>query len=200
MSSLTFPKALHQVLEPAGFARDKMVWTRLRGDLEDTVRLDRSWSSGAMTATLEMRDLATDRILRGIDCETPLFFEPVDVRIGHLMDRLDHWWNKEPNGPAALAEAVRTYGLPWFATVRTLEEQAEEWITKARTNPLFSAKLPAIVVTLVRLGRSVEALRYFAAPPGKMMNPLQLARRKCLQRWLEAQLDMEPGTGGAYAY
>lgn len=53
------------------------------------------------------------------------------MRIGQLIDRHDRWWKNDPNGPEELTEAVSTYGLPWFDTVRTVEDQAARWYGRA---------------------------------------------------------------------
>lgn len=186
MSRLSYKKALDQVLQPAGFVREEKDWIRAREDIWNCVNLQKSWIDGSVTVNLYALDLETERILKSIACETELGVVPTYVRIGHLIDGNDRWWKNDPNGPAEVAEAVRTYGMRWFDKVRTLEEQASEWYFRGATvAPGKTANLPALAVTLYRLGALDEALALFDAPVPRTANQRMVAEARCVQRWLQ---------------
>jgi hypothetical protein len=149
--------------------------------------LQKSWIDGGVTVNLWAKDLETEKILGGIPCETELGIFQFGVRIGQLMDGYDRWWRNDPNGPEELAEAVRAYGVPWFDRVPSVEEEAAKWPYRG-PQVWRMANLPALAVTLYRVGKLEEALALFEAPVPKTANPSLVARGRCVQRWLEAQV------------
>lgn len=186
MSRPSYRKALDQVLRAAGFAREGTDWTRTRGDIWNGVNLQKSWIDGSVTVNLYAKDLETERILRSIACETVLGVHPAYERIGKLIDGRDRWWKNDPDGPTEIAEAMRTHGLPWFDQVQSLEEQAEHWYFRhAPAEPWKKKNLPALVVTLYRLGALDEALALFDAPVPRTANERMVAEARCVQRWLQ---------------
>ena len=126
MSGPSYGKALDELLKPYGFAREKNDWTRIRDGMRETVNLQVSGVAG-VTANLSAYDLETARIVGEIPSKAPLFLVFTSMRIGQLIDGYDRWWKKDSKGPTELSEAVRSYGLPYFNRVRTLEEQATHW-------------------------------------------------------------------------
>jgi hypothetical protein len=108
--------------------------------------------------------------------------------VGTLIDGYDRWWTDEPDGPAEMAEAVRVYGLPWFDRVRSVEDQAAKWYGRHwDKSPWRSPSLPALAVTLYRLGELDEALALFAAPERKTTPANYVAKCRCVERWLKDQ-------------
>jgi len=83
---------------------------------------------------------------------------------------------------------VRTYGLPWFDKVRSLEEQASNWYYRGAKVALGkTANLPELAVTLYRLGALDEALALFDAPAPRTANEEMVTEARCVQRWLQDQ-------------
>lgn len=189
MTRLSYTMALDHALQPLGFARDGRDWRRLRGEIEDWVNLQKSWIDGSVTVNLFAKNLETERILKSIPCDETLGIVQFGQRIGQLIDGRDRWWKNNPNGPAELAEAVQAYGIPWFERVQSLEEQAEHWYFRyATAQPWKKKNLPALVVTLYRMGAVEEALALFDAPVPKTANEGMVAEARCVQRWLQDQV------------
>jgi len=87
-----------------------------------------------------------------------------------------------------MAEAVRVYGVPWFDRVRSVKDQAAKWYGRHSTEgPWRNSNLPALAVTLYRLGELDEALALFAAPERKTSIPNYVAKCRCVERWLKDQ-------------
>lgn len=204
MSRPSYAKALGRLLEPLEFQRDEYDWVRVRRDMWECVNLQISWVSG-VTVNVEMKDLETEKILQSIPCDPPIFLPPVSMRIGHLIDRRDRWWKNNPNGPAELTEAVATYGLPWFDTVRTVEDQAARWYGRAnaslwrssesplgRVSPWRRSGIVRLAASLYRMGELAEARALFEAPVPKTANPSLVNEGRCVQRWLDAQVKAIP--------
>lgn len=185
----TYTKAIDDVLRPVGFSRQGSNWIRTRGDIEEKVNLQKSWIDGSVTVNLYARDIETDKILKNIDCEEWLGIIQFGARIGELIDGRDRWWKNNPNGPAEVAAAVSSHGIPWFDRVRTLEEQIDQWYGRSVAYPWNKPNLPAFAVTLYRLGMLDEALALFEAPVPKTAISNLVAKGRCVQRWLQAQKD-----------
>ena len=190
MSRLSYTKALDGVLQPLNFAREGKDWIRVRGDIWECCNLQKSWIDGSVTVNLFAKDLETDRLLKLIACDVSLGVRATNERIGTLIDGRDRWWKNDPNGPVALAEAVRVYGLPWFERVQSLEDQAALWYFRSATaQPWKKPNLAALAVTLYRLGAVDEARALFDAPVPKVVIPTLVAEGRCVQRWLEGQIE-----------
>lgn len=182
-----YAKALHALLKPLGFARKGNEWTRVRDDIWERVNIYGSWLGG-VTVEVSAKDLRTAEILEAIPCTEELWLSPITLRVGQLIDRRSHWWTDEPDGPAEMAEEVRIHGLPWFDRVRSVEDQAAKWYGRySSEGPWRSPSLPALAVTLYRLGELDEALALFAAPERKTSIPTYVAKCRCVERWLKEQ-------------
>lgn len=185
MSRMSYRRALDQALLPLGFAREGRGWVRIRGDIWDCADLQKSWIDGSVTANLYAKDLATERILNSIPCDFLLGAILPGQRIGDLIDGRDRWWKNDPNGPAELAEAVRTHGLRWFDRIQSLEDQAEQWYFRSATaRPWGMPNLAALAVTLYRLGALDEALALFEAPVPKTALSNLVTGGRCVEQWL----------------
>lgn len=188
MTRLSYTKAIDKVLSPLGFQREARVWTCIREDIEERLNLQKSWIDGSVTVNVWAKDLETERILKSIPCEEILGIVQVGLRIGDLIDGRDRWWKNDPNGPAEVAEAVRVYAVPWFDQVRSLEDQAAKWYGRgSTTSPWRKPNLPALAVTLYRLGALEEALALFEAPVPRTAIASLVTRGRCVQRWLQSQ-------------
>lgn len=152
MTRLTYLKAIDDVLRPLGFERGGRQWTRIRGEIEEKLDLQKIWIDGGVTVNVWAKDLETQRILRTITCDKALGIRHFGVRIGSLIDGHDRWWKSDPNGPSDLAETVRAFAVPWFDRVTTLEAQASEWYGRGTQRPWRKPNLAALAVTLFRLG------------------------------------------------
>lgn len=192
MTRSSYTKAIDGVLRPAGFEREGKEWTRIRGEMEEQLDLQKSWVNGGVTVNVWAKNLDTNRILRSIPCSAAMGIVQFGVRIGELIDGQDRWWRNDPGGPAEVAAAVRTHALPWFDQFRTLEDQAVKRYDRGGTRPWRSPNLPALAVTLYRLGEIDEALALFNAPVPKTAIPNLVAKCKCVQCWLrERQRDTQ---------
>jgi hypothetical protein len=182
-----YAKALHALLKPLGFARKGNEWTRIRDDIWERVDIYGSWLGG-VTVEVSAKDLRTAEILEAIPCAEELWLSPITLFVGTLIDGRSHWWTDEPDGPAEMAEEVRVYGLPWFDRVRSVEDQAAKWYGRYSTEgPWRNPSLPALAVTLYRLGELDEALALFAAPERKTSIASYVAKCRCVERWLKDQ-------------
>lgn len=206
MSRPSYPKALTNLLKPLGFQRDRYDWVRMRGDIWECVNLQISVVAG-VTVNIQMKDLETEKVLKSIPCDPPIFLPPVSMRIGQLIDRHDRWWKNDPDGPEELVQAVLTYGLPWFETVQTIEDQAERWYGRGSANlwrssesplglvsPWRSSSTVGLAVTLYRMGEFAEARALFDAPVPKTASPTLVAKGRCVQRWLAGHVGASPPT------
>lgn len=185
MTRLTYTRAIDDVLRPVGFARGGKKWTRGRGEMEEQLDLQKSWVDGSVTVNVWAKNVETDRILRSIPCDAEMGIIQFGVRIGTLIDGQDRWWKNDPNGPAELGEAVRTYALPWFDQFRTLEDQAAKRYGRGGARPWRSPNIPPLAITLYRLGEIDEALALFDEPIPRTAIPNLVAECKCVQRWLQ---------------
>lgn len=189
MTRLSYASALDRALKPLGFAResDRKNWIRLRGEIQDCVNLQKSAVDGSVTINLFAKNLATERILTSIPCETELGARQFGERIGHLIDGYDRWWKNDPDGPIELAEAVRAYGIPWFEGVRSLEDEASSWYGRGTSGSWRKPNLAVLAVTLFRMGALQEALALFDEPVPKTAIPTLVTEGRCVQRWLQDQ-------------
>ena len=190
MTRLSYTKALHNLLVPLGFSREKTMWSRVTGEILEQVDLQKSWIDGAVTVNLWVKNIETDRIVRTIPCKHVLGALPQIVRIGRIVDgpmSLDRWWKNNPDGPVEVASLVRDHGLPWFSKVTTLEDEALFWYGRGKLGTWNKGNLAALAVTLCRLGELDEALGMFDEPIPRMAEPVMVEMARCVQRWLEEQ-------------
>ena len=138
MSGRSYKKRLDDLLTPLGFVRDGQDWIRVRDGMKERVNLQVSNIAGS-TINLNVVDVESARLASEILSGSGEFYMGISQRIGHLIDNYDHWWRREPNGPAELTDAVRTYGLPFFDRVRSLDDQAANWFGRTRPIPLACA-------------------------------------------------------------
>lgn len=192
MSRLTYTKAIDDVLICVGFTREKRVWTRIRGEMEERLDLQKSWIDGSVTVNVYAKNLETDRILSSIACDAAMGIIQFGVRIGNLVDGRDRWWKNDPNGPAELGELVRRYALPWFDQFGTLEDQAAKLYGRAGGGGWRSPNIPPLAITLYRLNEIDEALALFDSPIPRTAIPGLVAKCKCVQRWLQEQRSAAP--------
>lgn len=193
MTRLSYTKALHNLLVPLGFSREKNMWTRVSGEILERVDLQKSGIDGAVTVNFWVENIETDRIVRTIPCKHVLGVLPQIVRIGRIVDgpySLDRWWKNNPDGPVEVAGLVRDYGLPWFRKVTTLEDEAQYWYGRGKLGIWKRGNLPALAVTLFRLGELDEALGMFDEPIPRMAVPVMVERARCVQGWLQEQKRM----------
>lgn len=190
MTRLSYTKALDQALLPLGFTREGKSpdWRRLRGELQDWVDLQKSWIDGSVTVNLFSKNLETERILKSIPCDEVLGIRQFGQRIGQLIDGYDRWWKNNPDGPIEMAEAVKIYGIPWFERIRSLEDEASNRYGRGTTGSWRKSNLPALAVTLFRLGALEEALALFDEPVPKTAIPSLVTEGRCVQRWLQDQV------------
>ena len=184
MTRSSYRKTIDAVLAPLGFRREGDQWTRMRGDIQEKVDLQKSSIAG-VTVNLFAKDLETVRILSSIPCEFPIGIIQIGLRIGQLIDGYDRWWKNDPDGPRELAELVRVHAVPWFDRVRSLEDQASKWYYRETPGRWKSPNNPALAVTLYRLGELDEALALFDEPVPKTAVPRFVAKNRCVLRWLQ---------------
>lgn len=192
MSRSPYAKSVAALLKPLEFSQEGEGWTRIRGDMWECVDIQGSWLEG-VTANVSAKDIKTAEILGAIPCGENLWLRPVTARIGHLIDGYDRWWKDAPSGPAEMAEAIRAYGLPWFDRVRSVEDQAAKWYGRhSEKSPWRRPSLPALAITLYRLGEVEEALALFKEPERKTTPSSYVRQCRCVERWLKVQA-LEPG-------
>ena len=182
-----YAKALNALLNPLGFARRGNAWTRTRDNIWECIDIQSIRYLG-LTVNVSAKDVRTADILASIPCKDELWLPPITMRIGQLIDGHSRVWKDEPDGPTEMVQAVRVYGLPWFERVRSVEDQAAKWYGRhSIKGPWRSSSLPALAVTLYRLGELDEALALFSAPERKTTAAKYVAKCRCVERWLKAQ-------------
>ena len=187
MSRPSYTKALDRALKSLGFVRENAGWIRQRGEIQDSIELQKRFSGG-VTVNLFAKNLETERILKSIPCEKGLGILQFGERIGELIDGYDRWWKNDPDGPAEMADAVLVYGIPWFERVRSLEDEASIWYGRGTIGSWSKPNLVVLAVTLFRLGALEEALGLFDEPVPKMARPMLVTEGRCVQRWLQDQI------------
>jgi hypothetical protein len=167
--------AIDGVLKPLGFQRKYLTWNRAVGPLIDAVSLDVIRTRATINAGVldpyvgemawgEMWGERASGMVQPHQCT-------IDVRVGQLMpDRKDHWWSvKEEATPAAMAESVATYVLPFLGRMHSAVEMEKHiWerefgdkIGDYRRYPDLST-LFALVVLVQRRGDPDEAAKILA--------------------------------------
>lgn len=192
MTKLTYVKAIGVALEPVGFelragmSRNRE-WVRFRDGFEDCVDLQFS-SIGGTTCNINTRDLATVDILeKAAPQEDPGWHYAEYTRLGELVDGNDRWWRNDPNGPAEMVGLIKSHGLPYFESLRSLEAQAKQFGVDGDKHWRHVPSLLRLAVTLWRMGRGDEACVLLSNPPnGPISKPLPnwLARAEALKAWL----------------
>lgn len=183
MSGRSYKARLDDLLTPLSFVRDGQDWTRVRDGMKETVNLQVSNIAGS-TINLLLVDLESARLAHEITSASGEFYMERNERIGHLIDGYDHWWRRDPNGPAELTEAVRVYGLPFFDQARSLEDQAERWFGRRSKPRWHERSMIALAITLYRMGEYDEALAALDIPPPKSATPAWIARVDLVRAWL----------------
>lgn len=159
MKKLTYPKAVGDVLENAGFVKvEKDRWRREIGDYVDqiVIYLSRDFKEIAVDIHVE------DRITQDIICEAttdPLWMSrlPIDIPLPWL-DGKGNWWPRgDPEGPSKLAQAVRLWALPFLQGLHSLEGM-RAYLEKAAPNRWYKEARLSLAVTLSRLGDHDKAL------------------------------------------
>ncbi len=170
MSRTSYASALTHLLEPQGFVRHGSEWLRNRDDHLDSVHLQVSSYSG-VTSNISTKDLASERILlEAIPPGSPQSMYAVTYRIGYLMDRTDHWWRRDPNGPRELTEAVRIHALPFFDRMHSLEGQVQEFGRDSYNHKWRgSTHIFYVAIALYRLGARSEACQMMAEKIPRLM-------------------------------
>jgi len=194
-----YAKILDTALKPFGFARKGLDWTRVRGDLEETVNLQPSWLGGR-TVNLYVKDLETEKLFLEIfGSEGAIRMPPISARVGQLIDNRDHWWGDEPNGPERMAESTVRFGLPWFDKVRTPEEQAANWYGRYSkdTRSYYVPGMIGLALTLYRMGELAEACLVLNAPVPRTANAEGVRKIARVREWLGcAHPDAKAGSAG----
>ena len=133
MSRASYIRVLEGALAPMGFERRdaslpprEKAWVRRRGDFEDYVGLQRNAIAG-VTANLATKDLVSEQILHSLNATGVFIWYPYERRIGQLMRTTDVWWKNDTDGPRALAENVLAFGMPFFDSFSTLDDQIERY-------------------------------------------------------------------------
>jgi hypothetical protein len=183
----SYVKTLDAALAPLGFERRVDDWVRVRGDLWECV--NRQAGMFGVTANLYAKDLETERvfqeIFRGDDMAEML---PQYERIGSLIDGRDRWWTSdERDGPTEMAEAVVSYGLPWFERGLTLQGQHEAWYggsTAPARGWYDRNSMIGLALTLHRMGKVQEACAVLGRPVPRMAIPKSVAMVAKVREWM----------------
>lgn len=153
---------MDKALQPYGFTRDRLKWTRVRGDMIETVDIQPSRYSGR-TVNVSMKNLETERIYAEI--LEPLgdtYMLWISRRLGEVIDNRDRWWVDQPDGPEDMAALTVQYALPWFDEFNSLEQQATRWYGRGIENSrgYHAPGLIGLALTLYQMGEIDEALTW----------------------------------------
>jgi hypothetical protein len=175
MKRLSFPKAVGEVLLEEGFSRSTTVepsaptWVRHLGYYRDTIEIQVSIMLNIITINTRYDDLVTKAIVDGccLPGDNRARFRQVDVRPGRILrgpDAGDEWWSRsEPDGPAKLADFVRTKALPFLGTVHSLEGMRDFLEPRLFSKQMWDERMD-LAVTLCRLGNKARAAEVIEEP------------------------------------
>jgi hypothetical protein len=184
MTRRSYVAAVDSVLKPMGFTREGKEWSRRVGTMFEHVDLQVSSIAGT-TANLWSYDTATSELLKkAIPWKTDVGMVLSAWRIGDLMNGRDRWWKNDPNGPAELAEALKTHVPPFFEARRSLEDQARFFgRAEPRWKPGSTADRIYLALTLYRMGEFEEACAALQNPP-RTAPASWLAQAESVRTWL----------------
>jgi len=192
---ISFPKAVGAVLADAGFALStRNEWVRSHGDYVDRVDLQISRGFDQITVNLHILD---DRVRSAIQSAHPTdpflaSFSPIHVRLPTIMSGYDKWWiRSDPDGPAKVAEAVKTYALPFFDGLHSPEAMLAYLQVRGSIQWRNPTARMNVALILHRLGRTSEALSALDDPP-RRIEGRWLETVEALRRYVAGDLD--PGT------
>lgn len=182
---------MDKALKPHGFARDKLKWTRIRGENIETVDIQPSQYKGR-TVNLSMKNLQTEKLYAEI--LAPLgdtFMLWISPRLGAVIDGRDRWWEDEPDGPENMAALTIEYALPWFDEHSTLEQQATKWFGRGIENSrgYYAPGMIGLALTLYRMGEVDEALTVLAKPVPRLAIVSWVEKVVCVREWMLARHD-----------
>ena len=191
MTRKSYVAAIDDVLKPMGFTRQGKEWTRRIGTVVEHVGLQISSIAGT-TANLWSYDAATNDLLKAaIPWKSDVGMVLSTRRIGQLMNGYDRWWKNDPNGPAELAEAIKTHAPSFFETRRSLEDQARCFgRADPRWKPSGTASRIYLALTLYRMGEVAEACAALQNPP-KTAPASWLEEAESVRKWLECAPETE---------
>jgi hypothetical protein len=178
---------MEMALKPLGFQRRGSLWVRVRGDMEETVEIERLQPSGC-TVQVGARDIETDKLyceIFGLN-SNGYGLGPVTLRIGELIDGYGREWGSEPEGPEDMADKVLRFGIPWFDKVRTLKDQAENWYGRHSkvTRGYFGPSMIRLALTLYRMGERDEACQVLRKPVPKTAIPTWIDKVARVRAWM----------------
>jgi hypothetical protein len=184
VSSPSYAKALDALLIPLGFQREGRDWNRRTDKVLDCVNLQTSQIAGA-TVNICTKDLVSEALLaEALGADTPRMNYHSIARIGSLIDGVDIWWRRDPNGPAEMAERVKAYGLPSFDNMHRLEFQARRFGRASTAPKIHAPSALQLAVTLYRMGEREEACQFLAKPPDNYTDPFWRAQLVKMRGWL----------------
>lgn len=191
MARRSYSTVMDKALKPYGFTRDRLKWTRVRGDVIEMIDIQPSRYSGR-TANVSIKNLETEKIYAEILeplGDTYMFW--ISSRLGHLIDNCDRWWEDQPDGPEDMAALTVQYALPWFDEFSSLEQQATQWYGRGIENSrgYYAPGLIGLALTLYRMGEIDEALSVLAKPVPKLAIRSWVAKVVRVRDWLLAQRD-----------
>lgn len=175
---------MNSLLAPLGFQREGKDWNRRTDEFLDCVNLQTSQFAGA-TGNMCTMDLVSERLLaEALGADTPRMNYHAIARIGSLIDGIDIWWRKDPDGPTEMVERVKTYGLPFLDNMHSLEFQAQRFGRGSTEGKIHAPSALKLAVTLYRMGERDEACRFLARPPDNYTDPFWREQLIKMRRWL----------------
>lgn len=200
MKRVNYSKALDAALLPLGFKRNRDEWSRVRGNIRETVfRQKMIYGGGGVSLDVMACDIDTEKLYLDV-------FESWGIKQGPVIQKSVEllrgkysrvWSTTDPDGPADLIGLLFRDGLPWFDEVRTLEDQAEHWYRRSKGRDVnLSGYAPyemiMLALTLHRMGEYDEAMQVLNKPPPRTVHPMAVERVAMARAWLERQTPLRP--------
>lgn len=193
MKRLTYSKSVGDVLVAAGFHKSgRNRWLREVGEYLDAVDIQMGRDLKDLTVNLHLRNrVAKDLINASAPAGAPGLSYTLSKRLGLLEGRFDKWWNRsDPEGPAQVADAIKTHALPFLDGLHSLEALMTYLEPERETKWRDTTRRMELAITLARLGRNQDAIDLLSDPPKRIDGPW-LATVENLRRRLESGEPME---------
>lgn len=130
MTTSSIIARLDRELAPRGFTRKKATWNRVHGPLVEVV--DVQTSKGGDTVTMNFGVLSRPIYFACWGRDAKRFVEEpectVRVRVGHLIDNKDRWWDVGNTSTAdEMVKCLVERALPFLERMQSLEEM-RDWL------------------------------------------------------------------------
>ena len=156
MNTKPLISALDGVLRPCGFFRHKHTWNRKSPPFVDSIDFQKSDFTNSITINCGVLHTDAYRICWNEDVGAVVYVPncAIQVRIGRLMDGLDHWWEcKDCVLPVdEIAGNVQAFVLPFLDTLHS-ETAMENYLVQKQAGKKGGYHPPIILLATLQSWR-----------------------------------------------